>query len=217
MNFSTRGWILALLFSVPSWAAAEKIPLEKSSWVVLSYSKIPSNKVVFDERGLTIVVDKSAGPTVHKLKTPQVLTGFSVTGVIKGTKAKEKSDFDEDSILRVGLVGVGQQKLSGIKSFFAAAWVKELFALAPEGLGLDKIYFFNITNRPELLKKSRPHPKSDLLVETIAHVVEQEGAYSLSVTLEKPIEVAALWMSSDGDDSGSAFSTTLSNIEIKSR
>ena len=123
--------------------------------------------------------------------------------------------FDEDSILRFGFVGIGNQTLTGPQKWFAADWVKKLFSLAPKGTGLDKIYFFNVTNRSELNGKSRLHPKSDLLVETVFAQHEKEGVFSFSKTLNSPIEAAAIWISIDGDDTQSEYETTISEIKLR--
>ncbi len=206
----------AIIFFRPqsSFAIDESINFDKFSWVVLSYSKIPANKVIFSD-GLTIQVKASAGPVVYKLVQPKNITSFFVKGKISGSKLVESGEFDEDSILRLGLVAVGKKTLSGIKKLVAADWVKKLFALVPEGSGLDKIHFYNISNRKELLGKDRVHPQSELLLEKISKIVEKEGSFELEVQLEKPLEIAAIWLSVDGDNSKSNFTTTISNIELK--
>lgn len=196
------------------FAASEVITFDKSSWVVLSYNKTPSNQVSFSDN-LTIQVQASAGPAVYKLASPKKVIGFTIKGNVLGSKSIETGSFDEDSILRVGLVGVGKQTLSGVKKLVAADWVKKLFALAPKGSGLDKIHFYNISNRKELFGKSRVHPQSELLLEKISKILDNEGAFDFQVELEKPLETAAIWLSVDGDNSKSQFTTTISNIELK--
>jgi len=202
-------------FPILTWASSELVPLEEASWVVLSYNKIPANKVSFENSSLVVKVSKSAGPVVHKLKVPKKISGFVVSGHFKGQKKLEANEFDEDSILRIGLVAVGKQNLSWTKKLFAADWVKKLFALAPEGSGLDKIHFFNLTNRTELVSKSRAHPKSDLIAENISLHFDKQGAFQFVKELPASIEVAAIWISVDGDDTGSEFETALSSIQLK--
>lgn len=193
---------------------AEPIALKEQNWVSLSYSKIKANKVTFKESEMLIEVQKSAGPLVHKLEKPVRVSGFSIKGKLAGTKIAETAPFDEDSILRVGLVATGAKTLNWTKRMFAADWVKKLFSLAPRGTGLDKIYFFNVTDRRGLLNKSRSHPQSDLIEEQVVHVVEKTGAFQFQWTLQPAVETAAIWLSSDGDDTKSEFTLSVSEINL---
>lgn len=208
-------FIVTLVCRCLALAEMELIPLKPASWVVLSYgSKIPANEVSFSDGRLTIRVNRSAGPVAYKIEVPRKVLGFKVTGVWKGQKKTEAGDFDEDSILRFGLVATGTQRLTGLKKFLAADWAKKLFELAPADTGLDKIYFFNVTNRPSLAAKARSHPKSDLLREANALIVEKPGAFELMKQLDAPLEVAAIWLSVDGDDTASEFETTIMEIQL---
>ncbi len=191
------------------------VPLQEQSWVTLAFDKIPANTVSFSRDALTVKVRSSAGPIVHKLmKTSKVVEIF-VKGKVVGAKKIETNAFDEDSVLRFGLVAIGKRTLSGPKKWFAANWIKKLFALAPKGIGLDKIFFFNLTNRDNLVGKSRTHPKSDLIVESAFANIGQDGSFAARKRLERPIETSALWLSVDGDDTQSAFDTVISEIKIK--
>lgn len=204
-------------FSVFPAMASEKllVPLEEKSWVSLTYSKIPANKIEFENRQLKVKVHKSAGPIVYKLDSAKKISSFAVSGTFKGSKSLETGSFDEDSILRFGLVAIGKQRLSAPQRWLAADWVKSLFALAPEGVGLDKIYFFNVTNRSDRVGQLREHPKSDLLVEKILWKVDRDGDFELSHQLDKPVEILALWLSIDGDDSASEYETAIRSITLQ--
>jgi len=206
-----------LVYSDSPYAVESDIllSLKENHWVTLAYNKIPANKVVFVNDMLTVKVEHSAGPIVHKLGTVSKVVAFSIKGKVSGSKITESGPFDEDSVLRFGLVGIGKQTLSGPKKWFAAEWVKKLFALAPPGMGLDKITFFNLTNREELLGKTRVHPKSKLIVESIfANTTNDEG-FEVSRKIEPAIEAAAVWISIDGDDTKSKFETTITEIRLK--
>lgn len=209
------GLILCMFFSAgASGQATDVIPLQEKAWISLSYNKIPPNEVKFSDLGLTIKVKNSAGPIIHKLSAKRKITGFKIKGKLTGTKLSEKSTFDEDSILRLGLVAVGDKKLTGAKKWFAADWVKKLFALAPKNTGLDKIYFFNVSDRKELVGKKRAHPKSELISENIFALVDTAGDFQLTKNISPAIDTLALWISTDGDDTKSEFETLISEIEI---
>lgn len=205
--------MISLLFLLVTQVQA--VPLEDSRWVALSFNKIPKSQVAFKEGSMVVSVDKSAGPLVHKLDQPAALKSIRVKGEWKGSKKVESGPFDEDSILRVGLVVLGDKKLNAVKRLFAADWVKKLFALAPAGAGLDKIYFFNLTNREDMIGKKREHPKSDLIVERIEKAVAAEGKFDWEIQVSPPLNTAALWLSIDGDDTGSAFELTIRELVLE--
>lgn len=216
----SKGVLLFFCILGTSGAEAEgpctkaNVPLKENEWVVLSYDKIPANQVSFAGDQLTIKVKKSAGPIVHKLSPARKISEVIVRGKVTGVKQLETGPFDEDSSLRLGLVAVGTQTLSGPKRWFAADWVKKLFALAPEGTGLDKIYFYNLTNRQDFLGKQRAHPKSDLIDEKVVGIVEADGKFQLKQLNSVPTLAAALWISVDGDDTKSEFETAISEIQL---
>jgi hypothetical protein len=148
------------------------------------------------------------------LKEPKRIAGFKISGSWKGSKKKEASDFDEDSVLRVGLVVEGKRTMSWLQKLVAANWVKELFSLSTEGQGIDRILFFNTTNRKELLGKSRTHPQSDLLVEKVQSFLDQEGSFEMNENLDEPLKVLGLWLSLDGDQTQSAYVATIEQFQI---
>ena len=219
-NFSNQ-WICCLSIAFAGCALRAQAqestwvaPLGEKDWVILSYNKIPPNKVTFSDGGFLVNVKSSAGPIVHKLEGAKRVIGFSIKGKLAGLKKLEAGGFDEDSVFRLGLVAAGSQTLTGPRRWFAADWVKKLFSLAPEGSGLDKIYFFNLTNRADLVGKLRTHPKSNLIVEDIFASQNQEGIFAVSKKLTAPIDTVALWISIDGDDSKSEFQTSVSEIKL---
>ena len=206
--------ILAAIFLTHSLSLAETVIFDKPKWSVLAFNKIPQNQVTFTEGQLEVKVDKSAGPLVYKLDAPLLVSDFVLKGELSGAKIPEKSSFDEDSVLRFGLVVTGDKKLTAAKRLFAADWIIKLFSLAPKGTGLDKIYFFNSTDREGLVGKNRPHPKSELISEEVIKVIDRQGQFEISHNLAKPLEAAAIWLSIDGDDTKSAFTIKLKEINL---
>lgn len=200
---------------MPGEAFGESILLESSKWTSLTFSKIPSNEVAFDMKGLNIKVNKSAGPLIYKLESSQNNYGFILSAEINGIKKLEITPFDEDSILRLGFVTSGEQTLSGLKKMFAPAWVKKLFSLAPPNKGINKIFFYNVTNRPDLLNKSRVSPQSDLIHEKIVSLVQLEGLFKMDIKFDTPLNVVALWLSVDGDDSKSQYEVMIKSINLR--
>lgn len=217
MIWQHRYGMILCIFAVfmTGFAFGETLSLQKENWSVVTYDKIPPNQVLFQSGNLKVEVRKSAAPLVYKFEKPKTIKKFFVKGLYSGFKNPESNPFDEDSILRFGIVIPGENKLTGIKKWAAANWVKQLFALAPTGMGLDRIQFFNISDRTELLNTKRAHPKSKLIAETIVKIVEKPGPYTMEVVIEPPLVAAALWLSLDGDESSSEFTNEITEISVE--
>jgi hypothetical protein len=207
---TTTLFCMSLSFS----ASADLIPLISSKWTALNYNGIPANSVWFEKNEIVVEVNKSAGPLVYKLDKPGIVKKITVEATLQGSKAVETGTHDEDAVLRVGLVAIGDKTLTGVKKFFAPNWVKKLFELAPTNIGLDKIHFYNTTNRQNQLGVVRQYPASELIIESWTTFVGKEGPFNMLIELAKPLPVAALWLSIDGDSSQSKFSTRISKIDM---
>ncbi len=211
MNFKS------LLIST-SMFAVMAIPLgKKEAWTELAFKNIPTNTVSYSATGLNVVVKNSASPLVYKLDKFYKISGFEVVLKIDGDlqNAPAEKNIEEDSLFRLGLVVEGKQKLNAVKKLFAPDWVKKLFALAPEGAGLEKIYFYNVGRTTASMGLKRDHPKTDLMSEEVVAVRQKnETEVKINYQLEKPVNIAALWLSIDGDDSKSSFTTNIEKINL---
>ncbi len=199
--------------------AALAIPLnQKSDWNEISFDKIRPNQVTYSAAGIQVEVKNSASPLVFKLKESQFVNGFEAQLKFQGDLklSSSNSEIAEDSIFRLGLVVQGKKVLAGAKKFFAPNWIKQLFALTPENKGLDKIYFFNIGHSRNILGQSRTHPKSDLMFEEIVALKKtNETALKVTKTFDQPLNIAALWLSLDGDDTESEYTTSIEKIILQ--
>ena len=211
MNFKN------LIFTT-SMLAVMAIPLDKKeAWTELAFKKIPTNAVSYSSTGLKVEVKNSASPLVYKLDKFYKISGFEVILKIEGDLKNDPPEkiFEEDSLFRLGLVVEGKQKLSAVKKLFAPDWVKKLFALAPEGAGLEKIYFFNVGRTPASLGIKRDHPKTDLMSEEVVAVRSKNASeLKINYSLKTPVNIAALWLSIDGDDTKSSFTTNIEKINL---
>lgn len=183
-------------------------------WKELKFNKIPQNIVRVDEmKKIRIEVNGSASPLIYKLseikKVSEIAIGISANGELDKLNS---SKFPEDFVFRLGLVAKGEQKLGWFQKKIAANWVLELFSLAPENIGIDKIYFFNFATTKNLVGEKRQHPKSDLMLEEI--VASYPETKNLTHKLNKNLDVVALWISVDGDDTKAKFNTTIEEIKL---
>lgn len=201
-------------------AATLAIPLQDDGkWVIQKYSNIGANEVSFlSPAGISIKVDKSASPLVRVFSENTKISGFSIEGKLNGLPRfsridKEGSGEADDFALRVGFVVPGDKKLGALRKLFAPEWIRNLFSMAPAGKGIDRILFFNFVQNLNALGSGRVHPKSELIREEFFARAEV-GAFSVKKTFDQPIEAAAVWINSDGDDSGSSFGVEILKLEL---
>ena len=200
-------------------AAAVTLPLQQvDNWQVLQYRKIASNQVDFSETGMTIDVDASASPIIYPLAEPIIVSRVDVRGRLSETldldTSRQGDGEHDDFSLKIGLVVSGDKRLSRMQVWFKPDWIVTLFGLAPEGTGIDNVHFLNAVQGPEQLNRERVHPLSELILENNVWLLDQPGRFELSHRLETPLEVIAVWLSSDGDNSGSAFTTRIESLTL---
>lgn len=200
--------------------AAVVIPLNNpSDWKIEKYSKVKSNEISFSQEGMLVKVLKSASPLVHKLQSKTLVNGFKTKGnfyalpQFRDVKKQGQKGAD-DYALRIGFIVAGSNTLTGVKKVFAASWVKQLYAQAPANTGIDRIQFYNITQNKDQVGKSRVHPLSDLIHEEYIASVDKAGSFDIDYKFKKPLEVVALWISIDGDDTQSDYSVLLSELVL---
>jgi hypothetical protein len=226
-NLSVKysGRIAMAMIAVPMGTA--------DGWLELKFSKLKPNVIERSEAGTLVKVDSSASPLIQGFGKITPIDGIEAEIEITGSMNQMETwkDFEEDSFLRIGLVAEGPEKLGTMGSLFAPEWVKRMFALAPKGHGLDKIYFYSVTSRTELIGKSRQHPKSKFMHEEYAFLAPiQTGpavgsmdpttvkpvSVSISKKFVKPIPAAGIWLSIDGDDSKSKFEVKIKSLRYSS-
>jgi len=204
-------WPLALLLVIPLTADA--------GWEVLRYRAIAPHVVAFGAEGLRIDVNASAAPLVYPLDSPRRVRGLRAEGRIVGTlrtdAQRQGTRGADDYALRVGLVEVGTRRPGWIERTLAPTWVQRLFALAPPDLGIAGIRFFNVALSPSQIGQSRQHPASPLITERVVSAPDASGRFTVAVDLDTPIESAAVWISVDGDDTGSRFTVTLTRLQLQ--
>lgn len=203
-----------MLQKIKMLAVSVSIPFQSiNDFTVLKFNKIPENKVSVVSEKMEIQVNQSASPIVYKLAQPTLVSKISWSLSVTGEMTSQKTQFPEDSYFRLGLVASGSQKLSRFHRFIAADWVKKLFDLAPKDKGIDQIYFYVVADKNSYSVKQRTHPASELMKETIVSTLES-GSSEVSHQLEKPLEVVALWISTDGDNTKSKFTTQINKIQL---
>lgn len=200
-------------------AGAVALPLQQTeNWQLLEYNRLNANDVTFTREGMMVKVDQSASPIIYPLDKPKSVSRVTVAGNLSNllnlpsnTQGQKGHD---DFSLKVGLVVAGDKTLNPLQKLVSAKWIKRLFDLAPPGTGVDRIYFLNAVQEKNLLGQQRQHPLSDLIYENNVWLLDQSGDFSLSYELESPQEVIAVWLSIDGDDTRSRYTTTINSLVL---
>jgi hypothetical protein len=205
-----------------------RIPLELArqsekqgdGWKVVRFKNIPANKWLSDEDGLHAKVQNSADLLAYcfdeQTQVSRILGRGSITGspiIPKGrVQGDEKAD---DFAIRFGLVVSGKRKLSRRERFFAPELVKRLSELVPKSQGIDHVLFLNLANYPPPKWRKRTHSLGKGMIrEQIACVSSKSGQFTIDVRFEKPLNVLALCIVSDGDHTKSTFRVTVKDIQL---
>lgn len=201
-------------------AGAVVLPLQdQENWQLLEYGGIPANQVEFREAGMLVSVNQSAGPIVYPLEQSMRVSRISVSGELKNllnVRPGSQGLADEDDFsLKVGLVIAGDKRLNFIQRMVSADWAKTLYGLAPEDAGIDRIVFLNAVQYETQLGQRRQHPLSDLIHERNVWLLDRSGPFELNYELAVAHDVLAVWLSIDGDDSRSNYSTLISNLTLE--
>lgn len=201
-------------------AAVVAIPLQSGqSWQVLKYRSISPNQLEFSPAGLAIKVEKSASPVIYPLTPARRIKSVRVMGKVKGAlqlpvNQEQGAKGADDYQLRVGLVLKGNRRLNFMQRAIAADWVVKLFDLAPKDVGIERILFLNATHLEKAVGKERVHPLSELLHERVLWHFPASGDFDFKHEFSDPVEVLALWLSSDGDDTASNYEVQLTQLEL---
>lgn len=215
-----RKTLASVLMILSVAAAATEIPLsDLQRWTTLSFNNIPANTVSIENGSLHLSINKSASPLVHRLDEPLTVTSLAVKARWSGKLTIPQDTVQgesgaDDFVLKLGIVEAGDRTLNWLQRRIAADWIQQLFKLAPKGTGVNRIHFLSTTQQQNLLGNAREHPLSDLLYETRITHLESPGEFEMVYQFEEPVVVLGLWISSDGDDTGSSFDLSIEQITL---
>ena len=202
-------------------AAALDVPVDDmGAWTELTFSKIPPNMVSTVDGAMRIKVRASASPLIYKFDEETRITGVTIKASWSGKLAipegaTEGEEGADDYVLKFGIVEAGDRRLNWFQRSIAADWIKQLFKLAPKDSGVRRINFLSTTQQQELLGTSRTHPLSDLLHETRVLYLDSPGQFTMTHEFAEPVASLGLWISVDGDDTGSNFDLQLERIMLQ--
>ncbi len=202
-------------------AGAIALPVQQmDNWQLLQFSNIEPNRVSFSTEGMAVNVKASASPIIYPLDQPRLVSRVEVSGELSdllAVEAARQGEGDNDDFtLKVGLVVAGDKTLNGFQKLLSAKWIRTLFELAPDGTGVDNIYFLNAVQDSGRLGLQRQHPLSELIYENNVWLLDSPGEFAFAHSLDQPREVIAVWLSIDGDNTGSSYSTLIRSLRLES-
>lgn len=212
--------LVAVLITLASAAVATEIPVsDLQQWTSLSFARIPANTVAVVDGNLHISVNKSASPLIYEFDEPLVVTSLAVKARWSGKlnipqDAVQGEAGADDFILKLGIVEAGERTLNWLQRRIAADWVQQLFKLAPQGTGVERIHFLTTTQQQNLIGSHRTHPLNDLMYETRITYLESPDEFEMVYQFEEPVVVLGLWIAADGDDTGSSFDLFIERITL---
>lgn len=199
--------------------AAMVIPLgESANWHHLQFSDIRQNQVEFGRGQLSIQVDQSSSPLFYPFHRNRQVKRMKVGGTIGGfpklpTGATEGEGKADDFALRVGLVLSGNKRLGWLERIFAPGWIKKLEDAVPEG-AFYRVWFLSIAQQlPKGFK--RTHPQNEVLLEEVGLNLDKPGPFALDHRLSPAPVALGIWIHADGDDTKSAFTTTVAELTLE--
>lgn len=190
-----------------------------SSWHIGSYSKISPNRILLTDKKLLIEVKASASPLIYSFSYTKRISGFKISGEFKGLPSfidlslQGQKGYD-DYPLRIGFIIKGEKKLNYLTRIISPEWLKNLFEIIPDKKGIDRVEFFNVTQNKNELSKTRQHPNSKMINETFFAFVKDSSKFEYGFLFKDAIDVEAIWVSSDGDDTKSSYKVELNQIII---
>lgn len=191
---------------------------QMTDWQVLEYSNLKPNQVTFSDSGMTVSVNHSASPIIYPFPETRTIRQIelegSISNLIELSGGIQGNKGNDDFSLKVGLVVKGDKTLGSLQRMFSPKWVKTLFDLAPAGTGLDHIHFLSAVQFPELVGKHSSTQDSDLFYDEYIWLIDKPGEFKLKHQLEESLSVIAIWISIDGDDSQSKYTTVINKITV---
>lgn len=192
---------------------------KESLWTYVPYKKHQRHTISFEEGSMIVDVKASAGVLAYPLEQPQRLKKIYVKGSYEGSIKRDKSvqgsSGQDDFILRVGLITKGTKTMSMAQKIFAPRWLKTLFDLNKSGgsVGIGDVYFYTFYDDLRLKGTKRVHPNSEIIREFFTAPIKNPFAFEFPVA--DHVEVLALWIGTDGDDTNSSFRLKLDELSFQ--
>lgn len=196
------------------------LSLDASKWTALAFSSCPTNTVRFDKEAIRIGVDASSSPLVWIAERPETWQKVVVRGQVEGhlhlPHGGPWAEGSDDAWLRVNVIEAGGRRLNVAQRLVAPDWMKWLDGrVGIAGKGVSGMRSFLLTPKVDHPGESRQRPDAELIRETLQSSPGLDGAFSMEIVLDPPVEAAGLWLQADGDDTGASFEVRIDEISVE--
>lgn len=215
-------FIFLITFALPYFTnaaladgSANVLVLQADNFEHIEFRRIKSNRHSFDDQQLKIEVDNSASflmkPFDEVRKVTRISFSWKSEGAPKIKNAEhEKSRPGDDAVFKLGLLLQAEEALSNP---FLPSWMKRV----------EKLLKFPSENMLYLVADAKHaqgeqwlNPYNDRITMISMHSAnEGQGWRRASYDFEIPLNVVAVWLMSDGDNTDSSFTSHVKNIIIE--
>ena len=190
------------------------IALQERDFEHIQFGKIKANTFTFSKGELEIKVDDSASFLMQSFESLQKIKRVRFKWRSSGQLLTRDSEHEsqrsgDDAVLKLGLLVKSDDVLFNP---FVPSWLKRV----RENLKFpskDMIYL--VANAKHAAGEQWISPYNERVsMISIDSVADKQGWFLASYSFEKAVEVVAIWVMADGDDTHSRFSTRVTDIEI---
>lgn len=190
-----------------------RLPL--ASFEHIEFGRIPANTVNVDADTITLDVMKSASFLMHSfddvLNVKQVSMSWKSDGKPAVPNAiKEQQKGGDDAVVKLGLLLRADKK--PFKPFLPA-WMEKVEA-SLKYPSTEMIYAVADSKHNSGERWVSPYNDRVTMV-SMQDGMSDDGWYHSKLVFEQPVEVVAVWLMSDGDDTQSSFTTQVRVIQLR--
>jgi len=208
-------FILLHINTLSAESLAEVISLQGDNFEHIEFGKINANHHVFHDQQLQIDVDSSASFLMKAFNTVRQIHQVSFAWRSRNApqiinsqhEAKRKGD---DAVFKLGLLLKSDD--SSLNPFLPS-WMKRVESLL-KFPSQDMIYLVADAKHAPGRQWPNPYNKRVTMI-SISSVPDHQGWMQASYQFEQPVNVVALWLMADGDNTKSKFTARIKNVVLK--
>ncbi len=194
---------------------AQEIIINEKNTKHIKFNGIKPSVYHFNGSEFKAVVDKSSSALIYSFDMPIKIKKIRFMWKRLGTIAvknleQEASKSGDDNYFRLGLLLHGKKPSL---PFFAPSWVK----LTAKHLKVpaDKIVYYFVDAKHLPNSQWRSPYNSSIVIKSVKSILGKDGYNRVVIDIKNPVNVAGLWIMSDGDNSKSKFTTWVKHLTIE--
>ena len=207
--------ILIQATTLSAETSAEVISLQADNFEHITFRRIKANHYTYHEQQLQIEVDHSASLLMRPFEAVRKISQVSFSWRSEGRPQLKNAQHEEqragdDAVFKLGLLLKSDDSLPNP---FLPSWMKRV----------EKLLTFPSENMIYLVVDGKhaageqwdnPYNKRVTMI-AIDSVNDKQAWQQSSYRFEMPLDVVALWLMADGDNTDSKFTAHIKNIKIE--